>query len=128
LAAREPISGCGRTSLRFPEGRLIERLKKSAAPQNVPTVSDASCRKDGGLKSMEATKLTKLTFRNGHHASVRLYWLDYGSKRKLYATIGDGDSYTQPTFVTHPWVVADMADTCIGLYLPQDSPTVFIIR
>jgi len=106
----------------------IEQLKKSAAQQSVPTVSDTSCRKEGGLKSIEGAKPTKVTFRNSHHTSVRLYWLDYGGERKLYATIGDGDSYTQPTFVTHPWVVADMADTCIALYLPQDSPTEFIIR
>jgi len=106
----------------------IEQLKKTSAHPTIPTVSDTSCRKEGGLKSVEGRQQTTVTFRNSHGSSVRIYWLDYGGDRRLYATIDDGESYTQPTFVTHPWIVTDMSDTCISLHLPKESAGEFVVR
>ena len=36
----------------------------------------------------------------------------------FYYEFDRGESYTQPTFVTHPWVVTDAADRCLTVVTP----------
>jgi VHL beta domain len=65
---------------------------------------------------------------NDHGAPVQLYWLDYGGQRKLYMTIAPGQSFTQPTYVTHPWVATDLSGKCIAIYLPDAQPRQMSVR
>jgi len=41
----------------------------------------------------------------------------------FYYEFDRGESYTQPTFVTHPWVVTDAADRCLTVVTPSAQPT-----
>jgi hypothetical protein len=87
-----------------------------------------SCGKEGEVQSGQGRDRTAITFKNNRGSPVRLYWIDETGHRKLYATIDDGQSHRQPTFLTHPWLLADQADTCIGLYLPVADPREIVIR
>jgi von Hippel-Lindau disease tumor supressor len=65
---------------------------------------------------------TEITFINQRSVPVKTYWLDYSGKRKFYATIAPGDKVVQQTYVTHPWVVTDTSNNCLGLYYPDGQP------
>ncbi len=79
---------------------------------------------------------TEITFINQRSIPVKTYWLDYSGKRKFYAkvttgilpggafrtTIAPGDKVVQQTYVTHPWVVTDTSNNCLGLYYPDGQP------
>jgi Tol biopolymer transport system component len=55
-----------------------------------------------------------ITFQNHSGVTADVYWLDYNGNRVHYATLASGQSYTQPTWLTHPWVM-------IGQGLPSGS-------
>ena len=69
-----------------------------------------------------------MTFRNQSSGAVSAYWLDYGGKRVLYRRMNAGDSYDQPTYVTHPWVFVDANGKCRKIALPDPSQRVVSIR
>jgi von Hippel-Lindau disease tumor supressor len=80
-----------------------------------------------GLKSVDSGLDTTITFVNTTDQAVRIYWLDYAGKRKLYETLPSGQKCDQPTFVGHPWVVTDAQDRAWGLYYPDAQPRVIEI-
>ncbi|KZL50422.1 hypothetical protein A2T98_07395 [Nodularia spumigena CENA596] len=67
---------------------------------------------------------TEITFINQRNASVRLYWLDYSGQRKFYALIAPSNRITQSTYVTHPWVITDSKNNCLGVYYPDGQPRI----
>jgi hypothetical protein len=61
-----------------------------------------------GSCSLEAVTPVNITFTNNYgDRAVNLYWVDYGCGEVNYATIGPLSSFTQMTFVTHPWRLRD---------------------
>jgi hypothetical protein len=105
--------------------------KRDPAPQfgeAIPTFSDVSCRREGSLKSTEFQRSAIAIFRNNHGAPVRLDWINYLGDRVFYTTIGNGETYQQPTFIGHPWVVADASDTCLSIFVPTQATNEFIIK
>jgi hypothetical protein len=125
--------------LRFPDGVFAslarERLAALTAPRlavqppaNAPTTQDASCASEPTLKSLRGDQPVTMTFKNQTNEALSAYWLDYGGKRVLYRGFGAGDSYTQPTYVTHPWVFADASGHCRQIVLPDPSKTAVSIR
>ena len=75
-----------------------------------------------GLKSANSGVATTLTFVNRSSETVKIYWLDFDGKRKLYETLPAGKKCDQPTYVLHPWVVTDAQDNAWGLYYPDAQP------
>jgi von Hippel-Lindau disease tumor suppressor protein len=65
---------------------------------------------------------------NGSHRLSSVYWLDYSGQRVLYSTLVPGQSYVQPTFITHPWLVTNVNGACIGIFLPSRIPGGVTIR
>ncbi len=72
-------------------------------------------------RSLEGTTTSTIEFVNATGGPVRTYWLDYAGQRVLYETIPAGQSFVQDTWLTHPWVVLDAADGCVG-YTVSDRP------
>ena len=70
---------------------------------------------------------TEVTFINQRNAPVRLYWLDYSGQRKFYALIAPSNKITQSTYVTHPWVITDTNNNCLGVYYPDGQPRIIEI-
>lgn len=77
------------------------------------------CADEGQIKSIDGKQPTVITFLNDYGSPVRQYWLDYLGQRKFYSTIKQGESHTQPTYFTHPWMITDSADKCIAIYMPD---------
>jgi tetratricopeptide (TPR) repeat protein len=89
---------------------------------------DQRCGAEPQLKSVGAYVASQLVVSDQHPSAVRFYWLDYGGKRKLYATIKPGTHYTQQTFDTHPWVLTDTDDKCLALLVPDIGQTRFTVH
>src|ERR1700730_15340174 len=86
------------------------------------------CSEEASLKSLNGNVPTSVDFENQTTQTVRLYWLNYTGARVFYAAIAPGAAYLQSTFVTHPWVVADLSDTCIAIFEPVNGPGVALIE
>ncbi len=86
------------------------------------------CEGEQSSRSIVGTNATAVSFTNYRGSPVRIYWLDYNGARKLYATIGPGLSHVQSTYVSHPWVVTDLSDRCIGIYEPETQRRDYAIR
>src|SRR5947209_146381 len=86
------------------------------------------CSQESSLRSTDGSTSTHIEFVNNSPITVKVYWLDYASgARVLYATLAPGQSYLQQTFVTHPWVVTDLGDVCISIFLPTDTTSSAVV-
>jgi len=48
---------------------------------------------------------------------VKLYWIDYGGKPKLYGVIEKGDQRRQNTYEDAVWMVTDEKDNALGCFV-----------
>ena len=133
----------------LPEGRLITtsfdktpRLWDAITGKGLPylenytikpgiqgaVVSTKSCELEYGAKSLEARAPAVVWFTNNRPSSIRLYWIDYSGNRKLYTTINSGQTHTQQTFLTHPWVVTDSDGKCICLVMPRAFRSGYVVE
>jgi len=108
--------------------RTASKTPPNQAPNTPPRAIDPRCATESRYKSVEGKQPITVTFLNQSGSPLRLYWLDYGGHRKLYSTIMQGETHTQPTFLTHPWVIADLADKCVAVYLPDQRQSQLTIR
>lgn len=60
-------------------------------------------------------------FKNKTEAEISVYWLNAQGKRQLYKKLAAGQSHNQQTFVTHPWLIANAQDACVGIYTPESA-------
>jgi len=86
------------------------------------------CGAEEQLRSVRANLGTQLLLSNKHPTPVRLYWLDQGGHRKLYATVKPGAQLTQQTYENHPWLLTDTDDKCLALLVPDIGQTRFTIH
>jgi hypothetical protein len=112
-------------SLSGAQNNQIAGVTPAVAAKLLP---DQRCADESQYKSVVANFPTQITFVNQSNSSVRLYWLDYGGKRKLSGTIIPGRSYRQQTYMTHPWEIADLNDRCVAIYLPLEWQTQVTIQ
>ncbi|WP_088241325.1 hypothetical protein [Calothrix rhizosoleniae] len=77
------------------------------------------CPAESESRSISGKVATNVTFANKSSKKVKVYWLDYSGKRTFYKTLKSGTSYKQQTYVTHPWVVTDTSENCLGVYYPD---------
>lgn len=85
-----------------------------------------SCASESELKSHRGQK-TVVLFNNQSNCVVKTYWLDYHGRRKLYKTLSSSQQWEQRTYVTHPWVIADENDQCLGIFLPKATKSEVVI-
>lgn len=112
-----------------------------AAPQpqatgaaDVPTAGSPgeltarSCADERSLRSVEGRTLSEIVFVNLSSGQRKVYWLNYSGQRQLYNTLAPQRQYTQPSYLTHPWVVTDASDTCLGIYVPESQSRRAVLR
>src|SRR3954462_906131 len=75
-----------------------------------------------GIKSLESSIETRITFVNRCESVVKIYWIDKEGKRKFHDTLQPDKSIEFRTYVTHPWLVTDAKDNLWGMYLPDPQP------
>jgi len=89
----------------------------SASTSSGPLIPDPSCQQESSVKSVTGDTKFNLTFVNNTAETVQTLWLNYQGGRVFYRQIPAGTSYVQPTFITHPWIVADLAGKCLTMYV-----------
>jgi hypothetical protein len=48
---------------------------------------------------------------------LTVYWLDYEGKRIVYGALpAGGETFTQGTYLTHPWIIANPDGNCLVLF------------
>ncbi|WP_157088117.1 CHAT domain-containing protein [Bradyrhizobium jicamae] len=100
-----------------------EAMKQATIGETSPTLppTDAGeypCSAEPALKSVRADTSVNITFQNRSKGPISTYWLDYSGRRILYQRLAGGASYTQQTFVTHPWVLVDDRGRCRKIIMP----------
>jgi hypothetical protein len=86
-----------------------------------------SCADESRLKSINSKVSTFVTFKNQSSQVIKTYWLDYHGKRKHYKTLSPSQQHRQQTYVTHPWVITDENDQCLGIVMPKATESEVVI-
>ncbi|RZI38291.1 hypothetical protein EGT07_34960, partial [Herbaspirillum sp. HC18] len=81
--------------------------------------ADYACDKESELRSTDGSHATTISFINLRKDPVKVYWLTYAGQRKFYVDIAPGAQHDQPTYLTHPWVITDVHNSCLEIYLPN---------
>lgn len=83
-----------------------------------------SCDQEGSLKSDRVPDKSTVVFNNKAQGDINIYWLDFNGKRVSYKQgLKAGATHNQGTFITHPWVITNDKDQCMGIYVPTDGGT-----
>lgn len=77
------------------------------------------CTLGESMKAVNGDVKSTITFTNRTKDKQTVYWVDYEGKRHNYQELDPGESYDQPTFMTHPWVVTGKNGKCVGVYLAE---------
>ncbi len=80
----------------------------------------SNCSEEGTIKSATGAS-TYVMFKNKTESDISVYWLNAQGKRQLYKKLSAGQSHNQQTFVTHPWLIANAQDACVGIYTPESA-------
>jgi hypothetical protein len=59
---------------------------------------------------------TTIIFHNQMKQKVKIYWVDYNGRLKLYGEIAPGGYREQNTFSKASWLVTDMEDAYLGYF------------
>jgi len=59
---------------------------------------------------------TTIIFHNQMKQKVKIYWVEYNGRLKLYGEIVPGGTREQNTYSTTSWLVTDMEDTYLGYF------------
>ena len=87
------------------------------------TLAGMSCAREGAMRSTSpgVENTTGLHFLNGTSAPINVYWLDHSGTRQFRDTVQPYDYYRAGTYSTHPWVVTDETNRCLGIYTVGDT-------
>jgi hypothetical protein len=101
--------------------------KKIISQHEKITSSHRSDGKEKDLKSENGDVKTQITFVNHSKQEVKVYWLDYSGQRVFYKKLKPAESYTQDTYMTHPWLITDLHDNAWEVYMPTVRPRTVIV-
>ena len=95
---------------------IIPIAKEEPKPDN-----DLKWLPEGGDEKPPAKSITGefifVRFINKRDKPVKLFWIDYGGKPKLYGVIEPGDQRRQSTYESAVWMVADQRDMPLGYFV-----------
>lgn len=74
------------------------------------------------LRSLNSSTPTEFTITDSTRGPIWLYWLNYRGERVRYSSLKPGQTVSQSTFATNPWVVTDQTGRPILLFVPGTKP------
>jgi hypothetical protein len=83
--------------------------------------AESLCAEENTKRSIESLSETSFTITNRTKEMLTIYWLDYQGRRQEYFKLMPDETRKQPTYRTHPWVVADPTGRCIRLFYAPGS-------
>ena len=109
----------------------IRDLLLLAATIVLPSLSSAqvvSCDLQFNLRSLDSGIPVNIEFVNETEFFHNIDWIDYQGGFVAYNGLNGGESYTQQTYVGHPWMITDGPGNCKAIFIPQGGDTKYIIR
>jgi ketosteroid isomerase-like protein len=107
------------------------RLRKPA-DGDMSVLSPLGCQEEANLRSKNGQQMTLLRVKNNTTTPIRAIWIDFEGKRDTrqdqVAPIAPGQSLDITTYVTHPFVVLDENDQCLGIYQPTHTPGIIVLN
>lgn len=91
---------------------------QSCEPRNL-------CEATNQLRSKNGELAINVVFRNQRSDDVTVNWVNYQGQEITYGVLASGQEWTQPTYVTHPWVIRDSNGSCLQAY---DSLTTSVVE
>jgi len=95
---------------------IIPVAKEKPKPEN-----DLKWLPEGGDEKPPAKSVTGefifVRFINKRDKPVKLFWIDYGGKPKLYGAIEPGGQRRQSTYESAVWMVTDQSDIPLGYFV-----------
>jgi len=92
-----------------------------------PTSGDYPCSSEATLAAQRTNIESRLIVQNQSGRAIQLFWIDYDGRRRPFLSLGPGESGVQPTFFTHPWVVADSSGRCMAIYYARNTDRQIIV-
>ncbi|MBS1683122.1 MAG: hypothetical protein JSS76_00090 [Bacteroidetes bacterium] len=86
---------------------------------NANAFTETNCDQMSGLKSQNSLTPIDVTFTNHSKRTLHINWLDYNGSEVSYKDLADGDSWTIPTYLTHPWVIRKTDNACSTILIPK---------
>lgn len=102
----------------------------SATPQPAPPPARSGgygCSEEGRAFSQRSNIPARMIFHNESSREIELFWLDYDGRRRPYMSLAPGETGVQPSFFSHPWLVADRGGRCLGIYYARRGDAEFVI-
>jgi len=62
-------------------------------------------------RSVQSSQPTFLVFHNATSHHVRVHWIDYSGRKRIYSILEPGAVHIQSTFLSHPWTMDILAST-----------------
>ncbi|PPK70439.1 hypothetical protein V5P93_000680 [Actinokineospora auranticolor] len=90
----------------------------SESPSSEPTAigSTPAFPRPSADRSPPSDHGVTITFANLRSDRVVIYWVDFDGREVLYNALNPGESYKQPTFTGHIWIVRDSVYAELGRF------------
>lgn len=94
---------------------FIEEIEEVDNRQSSLT-ANTNCNLEGTVRSQPGTAKTTISISNLSSTHLELFWLNYDGQRVSYGKIAPGQTKTQSSYTTHPWVIIRDSDkVCLQL-------------
>jgi hypothetical protein len=84
------------------------------------------CRNLGGLRSVSGNQKVAVNFVNRTIGNVKIIWINYNGNKILYGTLAPNQNWNQVTYVTHPWLILNSSNDCLGAFVASKNEEVNI--
>ena len=109
-------------------GLVMSPLKSAADAIRPATHGRCSQEQSHATRSQQSQQKSVARFVNIGQRALKVFWLDYSGNRKFYANLHAGQSYQVNTFETHPWLIVDENNHCVGVYYADRGIVVHSVR
>jgi VHL beta domain len=86
------------------------------------------CNAVRSMKSKQSNTSITIKFINQTSESRTAMWVDFKGNPVQYFTLEPGKSFSQQTFLTHPWFFTDGPGNCIEAMIPSAGKTIYKIK
>ena len=75
-----------------------------------------------GLRSLVSSSKAEITFVNTSKQVAEVFWVDFQGHNELYKVLQPGESLSQQTYLSHPWVITDSTGSLWGVFYADSLP------
>ena len=99
----------------------------SPPPQAESGPVEISCDQRGNLRPQNSHVATEISFDNKTRRDVVVQWIDFNGVAKDYGLLKPNDRKAFKTFVSHPWMIADLSGNCLQIEMPIANGSVAFV-